>query len=59
MTLAEFSRKGGAAGTGKAKVRKTSFNSRTAKLAAQARKAKRAKAEAGTAPAQGREPELD
>ena len=43
MTLAEFSRKGGAAGTGKAKVRRTSFNSRTAKIAAKARKEKRAK----------------
>ena len=59
MTLAEFSRRGGKAGTGCAKVRKTSFTSRTAKLAARARKAKREKAEAGTAPAQGREPELD
>ena len=43
MTLAEFSRKGGESGTGDAKVRRTSFNSRTAKLAAKARKAKRAK----------------
>jgi len=43
VTLAEFSRRGGAAGTGDAKVRKTSFNSRTAKAAAKARKEKREK----------------
>ena len=46
MTLAEFSRKGGSAG-GECKRRNTSFTSRTAKLAVQARKEKREKAGAG------------
>lgn len=47
MTLAEFSRKGGESGTGAVKRNAGTFTSRTAKLAAKARKAKRAKAEAG------------